>query len=267
MRRGTPPAIVALALTALAAPLEANAQDFVAPGPPLAPGSPLAALERGTMPASSRFALASAAVRWHGVSGLDTRAIAAAAGWRSARIAAGLSQTGDPAVGWTAAGLAAGVANRAAGAGIRAVGRRDRTTPFTAPPAPDDLGVEIGGAAWVEAGAGLDVWCSAPQLWNAGAAPPLARGMELGLRARGEAWSLWLTREAARGPAGRTGVHTAGLALALPPVTAWIAGHSSPARGAFGLSARAAGIAVAAEVEGHPVLGETVRLSLGILGQ
>ena len=79
MRRGPRSAIVALALTVLAAPLVADAQDFVTPGPPLAQGSPLAALEGGTMPASSRFALASAAVRWHGVSGLDTRAIAAAA--------------------------------------------------------------------------------------------------------------------------------------------------------------------------------------------
>jgi len=256
-------AATALALAALL-PAAAAAQDFASPGPPLRSAMPFAALERGTPPAEPGLALASAGVRWYGIAGLDTRAAAVAAGWRSARMAVGLSQTGDGAVGWTAAGVAAGIANPAAGAGLRAVARRDRTTPFDRPPAADDLGVEVGGAAWLEAGTGLDVWCSAPQLWMKGAAPPLARGLELGISASGPGWAAWLARESARGAAGRDGIHNAGLALTLDPLTAWVSARDAPTRGAFGLSAHASRIEVAVEIEGHPILGETVRLSLGV---
>ena len=111
---------------------------------------------------------------------------------------------------------------------------------------------------------------SVPQAWAGGVAPPLDRPLELGARYEfgdpgdREGLALWLTRASPsrNSPAD----HGAGAALRSGPITAWGTVRDRPLRGGFGLAARVRWLLVAAEVEGHPDLGETVRLSLGLIG-
>jgi hypothetical protein len=76
-----------------------------------------------------------------------------------------------------------------------------------------------------------------------------------------EGLSLRLTRVSARGGAGAA-QHEGGLALTAGPLTVWLEARDQPTRGTLGLAARARFVTVAGAVESHPVLGETVRLSL-----
>ena len=46
------------------------------------------------------------------------------------------------------------------------------------------------------------------------------------------------------------------------PLSAWLVARDQPPRGGVGVSARMRALGVAVEVEGHPVLGETARMSL-----
>jgi len=258
--------LVGMAWLALHA-LPARAQDFAAPAPAWPPGPACGPLERGLPAAVPTVAIEGATIRWHGLAALTTRAVAGTFGRRALRAAAGLSQTGEPDVGWTALALAVGAAGSGGGGSLRALARRDRTSPFGFDARGADVGVEIGGGAWIEATAALHVWVSAPQMWTRGAAPPLARPLEVGAALDLGGVALWLSRDAVAGhPSGGRGEHAFGLATAAGPLGVWLVARDQPLRGGLGLAARARALRVAAEVESHPVLAETARLSLGVGG-
>jgi hypothetical protein len=107
--------------------------------------------------------------------------------------------------------------------------------------------------------ANVRVWASAPQMLARGAAPPLSRALELGVRTGGET-AAWLTLKAPR--AGDDGERALGLSLALDPVVTWAEVRDAPLRGAAGVRVNAGALAVDARVDVHPVLGETVRVAL-----
>lgn len=251
-----------LLLGALAAP--ARAQDFDLPAPAWPPAAAAGWLERALPPASGAAAVASGVTRWHGVAGLVTRALAGGAGRGAVRVALGLSQTGEPDLGWTALAAGAGAAGARAGAAARLLARRDRTSPFGFDARGAAVGAEAGGGAWLEARPGLHVWASAPQMWTRGAAPPLARPLELGAAAHLPGVTAWLARAGVGAP-GRGG-REAGVSVATGPLALWLVARDRPWRGGLGLAARAGPLRVAAQVDGHPVLGETVRLALGAGG-
>jgi len=251
----------ALALLAVPAP----AQDFAAPAPPGAAGSPAAFLERalpGPRPSLAAEALAS---HWYEVPGLTTRAAALAAGWRSIRAAAGISRTGDAELGWGAAALALGMAGESAGGALRAAARRDCDSGALEAALGPGTGLELGGGAWVAAGGGITLSASAPQLFTRGVGPPLERGFEIGAAWVMDDLSLRLARASPRGGAGAA-QHEAGLALSAGPLTVWLEARDQPARASLGLAARTLALAVAGVVESHPLLGETLRISL-VLGR
>ncbi len=266
MRRRGARALSAMALLpALLAAGSARAQDF-APAQSAGPASSACAfIERGLPDDVPGLSLEACFTRWFALPELETRTLALAAGWRSARVAAGLSQTGEPELGWSAAGFACGIAGPAHGAGLRAVARRDRLIlpgSEAARRLEARAGVEVGGGAWLEAAAGLRLWASAPQLWQAGTAAPLERPLEIGARFERDGLAAWLARSSPAGTAPAD--HAAGLALRSGPLEVWGGVRDRPLRGGVGLAARARGLAVAAEVESHPDLGETVRLALGL---
>ena len=250
----------ALALVAASAP----AQDFAAPAPP-GVASPAAFLERalpGPHPSLAAEALAS---HWYEVPGLTTRAAALAAGWRSIRAAVGISRTGDDELGWGAAALAMGVAGESAGGAFRAAVRRDCGPGALEAALGPGAGLELGGGAWVAAGGGITLSASAPQLFTRGVGPPLERGLEIGAGWVMDDVSLRLARVSPRGGAGAA-QHEDGLALSAGPLTVWLEARDQPARASLGLAARTGALAVAGVVESHPLLGETLRLSL-VLGR
>jgi len=51
--------------------------------------------------------------------------------------------------------------------------------------------------------------------------------------------------------------------MPLGTVDVWLEARDHPARGGFGVAATKHALRLAASVESHPVLGETLRLSLG----
>jgi hypothetical protein len=240
------------------------AQDFAAPTPPAlsaAAAAPAHVLEHGLPGARASLAAQALESRWYEVPGLVTRALAIAAGWRAVRAAAGVSRTGDPELGWSACAAALGVAGGRAGGALRAAVRRDADPLALNAALGPGAGLEVGGGAWADAGAGVTLYASAPQVFTRGVAPPLERGFELGAGWVMDDLSFRLARVSGRGGAGDAR-HEAGLALAAGPVTVWLEARDQPARGALGLAARARAVEVAAAVESHPMLGETVRLSL-----
>ena len=240
------------------------AQDFAAPTPPArftTTAAPAQVLEHGLPGARAALAAQALESRWYEVPGLVTRALAIAAGWRSIRAAAGVSRTGDPELGWSAGAVALGVAGGRAGGALRAAARRDADPLALDAALGPGLGLEVGGGAWADAGAGVTLYASAPQVFTRGVAPPLERGFELGAGWVMDDLSLRLARVSGRGGAVDAR-HEAGLALGTGPVTVWLEARDQPARGALGLAARARALEVAAVVESHPLLGETVRLSL-----
>ena len=251
------------ALPLLVAP--AAAQDFAAPAPPGAAVSPAAFLERALPATRPSLGAEAVASHWYDVPGLTTQAAALAAGWRSLRAAAGISRTGDAELGWGTAALALGIAGESAGGAFRAAARRDLDPHALESVLGSGAGLELGGGAWVAAGSGVTLSASAPQLFTRGEAPPLARGFEIGATWVMDDLSLRLARVSPRGGAGAA-EHRAGLALVVGPVTAWLEARDLPARASLGLAARARALAVAGVVEGHPLLGETLRLSL-LLGR
>jgi len=257
--RAVPGSLAALAMLLL--PAAAPAQDFASPAPPAAAVTPAAFLERGLPDRRAAFAAEALVTRWYEVPDLATRAVALAAGWRSVRAAAGISRTGEPELGWTTGAVALGVATRGAGGALRAAARRDGAPGALEAALGPGAGLEVGGGAWVEAGAGITLSASAPQIFTRGVSPPLERGLEIGASWVMDDLSLRLTRVSARGGAGAA-QHEAGLALSAGPATVWLEARDLPARGTLGLAARVGALAVAGTVESHPVLGETVRLSL-----
>jgi hypothetical protein len=179
---------------------------------------------------------------------------------RSWRAALGFSQTGEPELGWTALGIGFGAASGRAAAGFRACARRDRDAPWSVERAfTPGAGVEAGAGAWLMATDDVRVWASAPQVWMGGAPPPLSRPLELGVRAGAES-AVWVRLVAPR--AGDDGERALGLSLVVAPLVAWAEVRDAPLRGSVGLSAAIAALRVGARVDAHPVLGETVRLSL-----
>jgi hypothetical protein len=242
----------------------ARAQDFQAPAPPSAGAvvaGPAGFLERGLPGLSASPAVEALESRWYEVPGLATRALALAAGWRSVRAAAGLSRTGEPELGWAAAAAALGVAGQGAGGALRCAVRRDADPHALDASLGPGTGLEAGGGAWVEAGAGIVLSASAPQIFTRGAAPPLARGFEIGAEWRMDDLALRLARVSTPGGGGAAR-HEASFGLRAGPFAAWLEARDQPARGALGLAARAGVLGVAGVVESHPLLGETVRLSL-----
>src|SRR5262249_47881301 len=106
-------------------------QDFASASPPGLDGDPGALLERALPSAGVRVAASVTQTRWWGLPELEPRAASLHGAWRSARVALGLSQTGEPELGWTALAIGAGAASSHAGAGVRACVRRDRDAPWS----------------------------------------------------------------------------------------------------------------------------------------
>ena len=255
MKRG----LLALLLVARAT----AAQDFTGASPAGSTRVPDGLLDRALPASTSSLCAAVSQTRWWGLPGLETRAATLSGSFHTWRAALGLSQTGEPELGWTTLGIGAGASTARAGAGLRACARRDRDAPFRLVRAfTPGAGVEAGAGAWLVAADGVRVWASAPQVWTGGAAPPLARALELGVRA-GERNAAWVRLVAPR--AGDDGERALGLSLAVAPMQAWAEVRDTPLRGSVGLSAAIASLRVDARVDAHPVLGETVRLALAWL--
>ncbi|MBI5710877.1 MAG: hypothetical protein HZC42_11320 [Candidatus Eisenbacteria bacterium] len=258
---------VSIIVGAALLPATVRAQDFSAPAPAGSPAGPLAAIERGLADTSAWLRIEATTARWFGLPDLTTRALAAGGGWRAVRGALGISQTGDPELGWSAVGLALGAAQREGGAALRAVARRDRRlgpAPGSWRGAQGGVGIEVGGGAWVEAGADFRLWASAPQVWARGESPPLDRPLEIGVSYRARDATLWLSRGAPAGDAAAD--HEAGLMLRSGPLALWAVARDRPLRGGIGVAAHSRGLVALAAVESHPALGETVRLGLGLGG-
>lgn len=262
---GRAPAVIrraALSCVALALAARAGAQDFAGPTPIGPPAGPAGFLERGLAPVRGSASLEFAHISLTGTPELTTRSLAVGAAFRGVAGAMGLSQTGDDVLGWEALALACGAARSDAAVALRALVRRDRSAEARLAPPDRGVGGEIGGGAWLRCGRALRVWASAPQLWRHGAAPPLARALELGARIGTPHLAAWLAREAA--PAGWriAGDHVGGVAIDAGPALLWLEARDRPLRGALGAAAQIGVVRVAAAVESHPVLGETARLSL-----
>jgi len=253
----------ALLLLCLALPgAGARAQDFAGPAPPLGDRAPLAFLEHGLPPAERTWGAAALAIRWHGLPELVTRSVGLGAGWRSTRFALGMSQTGVAELGWSALGIGLGAASRRMGAGLRACARAALSAP-AALPASGRAGLEVGVGGWTAPSERFRLWASAPQAFMHGAPPPLERWLEIGASARIGEGRLWLARALVPfGARGASTEHAAGMAMTLGAGTLWAELRDHPVRGRVGIEARAGIMGVAAAVESHPVLDETVRLRL-----
>jgi hypothetical protein len=262
-------AVVVLALScALAPPLAA--QDFApAAGAGPAPGA-CAMLERALPSEAPALGAEALQTEFALVPGLRTRAVAAQFAWRVARVAAGLSQTGEPEWGWTCAALAVGSATRVSGAALRVAVTTDRANG----PAFSALGsgagvasasLAIGGGAWIAPGAGVRLWAQAPQCATRGAPPPQVRPLELGASLARSGARAWLAIEAPG--RGGDGERALGVALARGPCELWGEGRDGPWRAALGVTARVRAITCAARVDAHPWLGTRTTLVLGLHGR
>ncbi len=237
----------------------AHAQDFERGGEAGAASGP-AAFIAGARPPADGFASAEAlGLSRFGLPEISTQAIAAGGGWHSLRAAAGFSQTGDAEIGWSAWGAALGVASSRWGAGVSGIARRDRTPRAGLP----WWGYECGMGLWVRAAPRVVAWASAPQLWSDGAAPPLERGLAVGVRAEGDGLYAWFEHET-RPDAAAAVTHRGGVALVEGPFEVRAEGLDAPLRAALGVRARAAFVTACARVESHPLLGETVTVALAI---
>lgn len=254
-------ALLVACILCVAAAGRAGSQDFAGAAPAAGADDVFAALERALPAAASSLAAAAAHTRWWELRELETRAAVIGAGWRGARAALGVSQTGAPELGWTSVALSAGGAGPDAGAAVRVCGRLERDAPWSAARALSSAaGLEAGAGAWLSPAAGVQVWASAPQVLVSGLSPPLPRPLEIGVRA-GLTSGVWLSLRAPR--AGDDGERALGVALDVAPLVAWAEVRDTPLRGAAGVRARAAALRVDLRVDAHPVLGETVRVALG----
>ena len=252
--------LAGLLLAALLLARAAGAQDFAGASPAGSTRAPEGLLDRALPAAAPLLGASVSQTRWWGLPDLETRSASVGGSFHSWRAALGLSQTGEPELGWTVLGAGLGAASSRAGAGLRACVRRDRDAPWSVARAfTNGDGVEAGAGAWILASDAVRVWASAPQGWTSGAAPPLERPLELGVRA-GERDAVWVRLVAPR--AGDDGERALGLSLEAAPLEAWAEVRDAPLRGSLGLSAAVASLRVAARIDAHPVLGETLRLSL-----
>jgi len=69
-------------------------------------------------------------------------------------------------------------------------------------------------------------------------------------------------RAAPGAPRGLRAEHLAGLRVPAGTAAVWIEARDHPARGTLGVAVTVSELRVSAAVEGHPVLAETVRLTL-----
>ena len=249
-------------LIALLGARSVGAQDFAAPAPPGPAEAPLRFLESALPAPEGAPSLEGLVLRWNGLDELVTRAVALGFGARSARVAAGLSQTGEPEVGWTCVALAAGAALDGIGLGVRAAGRRERDPNALGAALGAGIGAEVGFGAWLVPSPGVTVWTSAPQVWRRGTLPPLSRPLAWGVRLDSDPVRGWILHRSPSRGARDTGELSGGVAFVSGPALAWIEARERPLRGGLGIAARARSATIAAQVDGHPVLGETVRLSV-----
>lgn len=238
----------------------AHAQHFAAPLPPAGERGGPGLLEDAQPAVSGSLMVSAFETRWWGVPGLTTRALALGLGVRSLRVAAGLSQTGDPAIGVTTLAVGLGVASPLAGAGVRAASWSDRSAGdwSVARARAPEAAYEAGAGAWLSPASGVRVWASAPQLLGVGDAL-LERTLELGVRA-GHDDAVWCTLRAPR--PGDDGERALGAQLTLAPVALWVELRDAPLRSAAGLRVQWRGLQWAVRLDSHPVLGETVRSGL-----
>ena len=247
-------------LAALLLARVAAAQDFSGASPAGSARAPDGLLDRALPSATASISASASQTRWWGLPDLETRSVSMGGSFHSWRAALGLSQTGEPELGWTSLGLGFGAASERAGAGLRACVRRDRDAPWSVARAfTTGDGVEAGAGAWIMAGAAVRAWASAPQVWTSGASPPLVRPLELGMRV-GDDDAAWVRLVAPR--AGDDGERALGVSLHVAPLLVWAEVRDAPLRGSVGLSGAVASLRVAARIDAHPVLGETVRFSL-----
>jgi len=235
---------------------EARAQEFAVPGASAVNG-PGSFLDRGLPDIRASGAVAALDTRWP--LDLSERSLMIGGARHGVAAAAGVSRAGSEAFGWSGAGLALGFADRLAAAGIRGLIRRDDGATEFEP----HLGVEAGAGGWMRIPFG-SVWASAPQAWLDGVAPPLARGLSIGVELESPGVLFSIEREAPRRGIVEGAGHTARLALVWSGVSAWIEARDDPWRGGIGLEASAGALRVATQVDSHPVLAPTVRLSVGL---
>jgi hypothetical protein len=244
----------------VATPARLQAQEFApADAVPLA-GSALAFLEHGMAPARPGLSLEAQSLERTSLPELGTRALALGLAWRGLRVAAGVAATGDPEIGWNTAAIAMGAGSARGGGALRGVARRDRHPQPRETPVGAGVGLEAGAGAWAEALPGVRVWASAPSPWTRGEPPPLARALEIGAVAERRGVRAWLARAAGAGE------HRAGVALVAGVVGVWLEARDGPLRGAAGVRASAGAVGLRAGVDSHPVLGETVRVAIGVGG-
>jgi hypothetical protein len=253
--------VFACAFAALAC--GARAQDFASPAPAGTGGTPGALLERALPEPRAAASFEMLAIAWDPAAELTTRALAARADWRGLAVGAGVSSTGDGEVGWNSAAIAIGHASATHGAAARALVRRDRAA--AEPGATRLVGAEAGAGFWSALGSRGRIWASAPMALSAGENAPLDRGLETGVSLVAREWSAWISWAA---PAGAVDAaeRALGIACQSGAIALWAEARDRPLRASIALRARRGALTVLAQVNEHPVLGETARCSLGIGG-
>jgi hypothetical protein len=261
-------AIVLLATIASLTTHDAAAQEFAsaAPSGPEPGASSLIERSLPAPPEGAATARASAEctlTRWNALDDFTTRAAAIMGAWHAGRIALGISSTGDAELGWNAAAIAAGVTTSRAGAALRVIGRRDRSPPEVG--AMRSTGFEVGAGFWSRIGEAFTLWMSAPGMVGAGEPPPLERGIESGVRASSGTLSAWAALIApSSGDASMSRV--AGVLCRSRTAQLWIEGRTAPLRASAGLALSRGHLRIAIQTDEHPVLGETLHVSLGTVG-
>lgn len=238
----------------------ARAQDFASASPPVHATPALALLEDAWPTPESGFGVVAMRIDRWGVPELATRAVAVHTSYRAGRMAAGVSQTGDPELGWTTVACAVGGVSRDVGAAVRACVRTDRRAAWgPARAIGPEATAEVGGGAWLRPAPDLEVRVAAPQLVQRGVAP-LARA--LGCEVRwGRESAVWFALRAPRG--GDDGERAIGVALTLAPCVVWGELRDAPLRARTGLTFAWRGMTCAVQLDEHPALGERVALALG----
>ena len=259
---GSLPARVAGVLAGLVLhSLTAHAQDFEPAAPAGPAASPAAFLERALAPRGGFATIEAAIARWSALDDFSTRAASASAGWGAARIAAGLSSSGDGEIGWNGVAMAGGFASLVCGLGVRVIARRDRSSAMVQPGRA--VGIETGAGFWSALGDRATVWASVPTLVAGGEAPPLDRGIESGVRMSFASAAGWVGWEVP-GRAAEGAERIAGAAVGAEQLQVWIEARDRPLRATLGLSLRRGALQIATAVNEHPVLGETVRVALSL---
>jgi hypothetical protein len=250
-------AFVACALATLTRVAPLSAQEFEAAAPfgaaTAGTSGAATAIDRG-LPGTGRIELAASIVSRYAVPELTSQALVLGAGAGVVRGALGVAEFGPPDLGWAALAGAVGVCTPSGGAAVRGVVRRDQR-------GGSPVGLELGGGGWVRFEP-LTVWASAPQSWTDGPAPPLSRPLTIGAAIDAGGARAWIDRVAAITADGDA--LAAGIAFVTPSACVWVGARDRPVRGSVGARVRWTLLTLESEVESHPVLAETVRVSVGI---